>query len=350
MSKDELSKLRFKIKCLEQSLAWEKKQNQQNTAEHEEPVDEYVIGDCTEKDVLSAIKVLAVLKKYNVSSSQNPHVNELITTIRDMAPKPTIKEGLEKEISTCTTQYALAPLLHKSMLNEKVIKLQFQVNFEYEAGQYIYLTRKFDGLTRRYSIGSVRQLDGNIIELNARHVMRGEMTTWLKSLEENSQEEFLISGPKGSSTFKHDIDINTPILMVGVGTGMTPLYAVLREALLVHGHTGHIHMVHSNTMMEHAYYIPQLLELEKTFSNFTYYPCVRDVRNIGSYFDNDTELDRNRVLVGKLDDIVVNNFRNLSGTVIYTCGFSSAMRHFWSRLVRECYAKECNLINDPLWK
>jgi NAD(P)H-flavin reductase len=353
---DELSKLRLKVKCLEQTIAWEKKRRLEveSTKIQTKEEDEMIHG-CSLTDIRTAITVLETIK--SISTSQHPEVDKLLTTVRNYKPKNQESNKLQDEISQCIIRNVPVTLLKKTMLNEKVICLKLQIpddiKFDYQSGQYLYLTRKPDGLTRRYSIGSVKSLDGNIIELNVRHVVKGEMSTWMKELSNDSETystELLISGPCGSSTYRQDIQ-NKNIVMVGVGTGMTPLLAVLRDAICVHGHHGQIQIVHSNTMMEHAYYIKEILEMEKQYPNITYYPCVRDERNIGTFFNqgNMSEL-KHRVLIGKLDDIVANNFRDLSDTIIYTCGFSNAMRTFWSRLIKECNAREENLINDPFWK
>jgi NAD(P)H-flavin reductase/ferredoxin len=110
-------------------------------------------------------------------------------------------------------------------------------SFAYRAGQYLTLFRD-DGLARSYSIAS---LPGEPIELHVRLVPGGRLSGWLAAPEAIGAM-VQIQGPSGECCYIAGRE-DQPMLLVGTGTGLAPLYGILRDAIRA-GHRGPVHLYH----------------------------------------------------------------------------------------------------------
>jgi ferredoxin-NADP reductase len=178
-------------------------------------------------------------------------------------------------------KYLNVTCFQQTQLNKYVIQLKFKKpneSFNYKGGQYIHLTRILDGLTRRYSLSSVPELDGDELIIQIRIVARGRLTNWLfNQVNSSLSDQFQISGPEGNIYYRHNSDaLNVVLLGFGCG-GLSPLYAIVREALLVHkNNTCQFHLFIFNHNMEPAFHVEELRQLQEEYPNFFYYPCVRE--------------------------------------------------------------------------
>lgn len=184
-----------------------------------------------------------------------------------------------------------------------VIKLKPDVALEYNAGQFINLFK--DELTARcYSLASVPALDDELI-IHVRHVPNGLVSGWLFS-ELKSGDDISISEASGECFYVAG-NAQQNILLVATGTGLAPLYGIIRDALK-NGHQGRLRLYHGNNTVESFYLVSALRELAKTHENFSYVACISDGEVPPSYVS------------GMVLDAALADNPNLAGWRIFLCG------------------------------
>lgn len=144
-------------------------------------------------------------------------------------------------------------------LSESVVRLRLQpeTRFEYEAGQYVSL-RRLDGLARSYSLASLPSEPW--LELHLRRMPEGRMSTWAYE-DARPGMSVAIRGPYGTCCYPAD-QSTAPMVLVGVGTGLAPLWGVVRQAL-ASGHTGPITLIRGAVDPEGLYMHEELRELAR---------------------------------------------------------------------------------------
>jgi len=96
--------------------------------------------------------------------------------------------------------------------------------------------------------------------------------------------------------------------LVGVSTGMAPLYGIVRDALN-QNHTGDIHLVAGALDEAGLYLVDELKKNAKEHANFHYHRVVLK----GSPSDPD-------INCMAIDKYLMGSFSKLSGWTAYTCG------------------------------
>lgn len=204
-----------------------------------------------------------------------------------------------------STQTVNAVLTSKKQLTPSVLQLRFTADFDYLPGQYVNLVRH-DGLCRSYSIASVPALDGNV-ELQLRIFPDGKFSQW--ALNDFVVGESLeMQGPFGDC-FYTESDLNQPMLLAGTGTGLAPLYGIVRDALS-RGHSGEIKLFAGAKNAEGLYLVEELMSLSETYPNLSYYPVV---------LEGSGELPAG-CLVGDLNAVVKDRVADTKGYRAYFCG------------------------------
>lgn len=213
-------------------------------------------------------------------------------------------------ISSVTGLQMPVTIVDKKMLNSEVLylKLKCEEEFNFYAGQFINLIR-YDGLTRPYSIASLPS--ESFIELHIRILPSGQMSNWLNS-EAKLGESLYIEGPIGNC-FYSPYKKEQPLLMVGTGTGLAPLYGILRDAL-GQGHQGEIHLFHGALTFKGLYLIKELFLLAEKYTNFYYYPSVLE-----SEMSQLSQLDQG-VKIGAVDKLVFQTIKKMKGWRAFLCG------------------------------
>ena len=166
-----------------------------------------------------------------------------------------------------------AKVIEKCMLNENVIQLKLKVDdgvdFTYFPGQYMTLWAGTE-LKRCYSLASVYSED-DYLEFQIKHVTDGAFSHWVyASLMEG--DTLFIQGPMGDCFYTAD-RFDEPLILVGIGTGQSPLKGIVREALR-QGHKGEIYFYSGVSSVEGLYDQDFFRALEKTHKNFTYKTCA----------------------------------------------------------------------------
>lgn len=201
-----------------------------------------------------------------------------------------------------------ADIVEVTHLTDSVVRLRLQTEqpFIYEAGQYVALQRS-DGLTRSYSLASVP--DEACLELHLRRLPNGQMSTWAYEQARPGMKVSL-RGPYGSCCYVGD-PIDAPILMVAVGTGLAPIWGVVRQAL-ASGHVGPITLIAASVRPAGLYMLDELRELARLHPQLQIRGCV--------LHDGGDGLEE-----GAVDVVAVQHLRasgNIAAHLAYVCGDS----------------------------
>lgn len=190
-----------------------------------------------------------------------------------------------------------AKISHLEPLSSDVVRLLLNCEqpFEFRSGQYITLIRE-DGLARSYSIASLPAEEH--LELHVRCLPSGQMSEWIRK-QARAGDSVRVLGPSGECFYVPGKP-EQPLLLVGTGTGLAPLYGILRDAL-AHGHTGPIHLFHGAVREAGLYLRDELSRLAEENPNVHYNP---------------TTLEGD----GPVDQVVLTRFPQLTGWRAFLCG------------------------------
>ncbi len=220
------------------------------------------------------------------------------------------ENDLEISLTNVSEKYT-AVVQSKTWMNESIVRLRLSCDgFDYIPGQFINLVRPEDGLVRSYSLASMPE-DG-VLELHVKKVPGGTMSTWIcDALEAGEAIDFF--GPAGDCFYVP----GTPdqnLILAGTGTGLAPLYGIIRHALSL-GHSGNIYLFHGSLGVAGLYMLDELRALAVKYSNVSafgtiqYIPCV---------LYGDPPKDGMR---GPIDDLIVQVARgNMSKSRAFLCG------------------------------
>jgi NAD(P)H-flavin reductase len=182
------------------------------------------------------------------------------------------------------------------------VRLALDAPFDYRPGQFVNLVRA-DGLIRSYSVASLPDHEADL-ELHVRHIPGGRMSGWLCGGEALASA-VEVRGPAGDCFYLGDAD--EPLLLIGTGTGLAPLYGIARDAL-ARGHRGEIALYHGGLNEQGLYLRAELAELCARHANFSYLPCV---------LEGEAE---EGMLVGAIDQLTISRHADLARWRIYLCG------------------------------
>lgn len=145
------------------------------------------------------------------------------------------------------------------------VRLRCERRLDYRPGQYVTIIRTPDGLARSYSIASLPE-EGTIA-LHVRKITSGRMSTWLHE-EARPGDPVAVQGPAGDCFYVPG-RAEQPLLLVGTGTGLAPLYGIVRDALRSR-HSGPIRLIHGAVEPSGLYLRRELEELTSRHPHFEY--------------------------------------------------------------------------------
>lgn len=198
-----------------------------------------------------------------------------------------------------------AGVIKKQRLTPDIIRLvlEYQTQFNFFAGQFVNLKRA-DGLTRSYSIANIPQND-NILEFHIRRLPNGQFSSWVHDeLEPGAQ--LTLSEAQGSCHYLSG-RAEQPLMLIGTGSGLAPLYGILADAL-AQDHSGPIHLYHGSRDLNGLYFVEEMRELAAEFDNFHYTSCVS-----GDASESDH-------VKGRAHDIALSSIETLKGWRVFLCG------------------------------
>ncbi|MGJ0510072.1 MAG: FAD-binding oxidoreductase [Methylocystis sp.] len=164
------------------------------------------------------------------------------------------------------TLRAIEPLSHD------VVRLRIETTpFPYRPGQFIELIAD-DDLRRHYSLASHPDEDP-YLELHVRLHPGGRMSRRLMA-EMKPGHRLHVAGPRGTC-FYEGVELDQPLALIGAGTGLAPLYGVLRDALR-RGHRGPIRLYHGARDRKGLYLADELQALAQSRENVEYIAAALD--------------------------------------------------------------------------
>jgi CDP-4-dehydro-6-deoxyglucose reductase len=156
-------------------------------------------------------------------------------------------------------------------LSHDIVRLRIETEtFPYRPGQFLELSAGAD-LKRCYSLASQPD-DDPFLEMHIRLHENGRMSRRLTELAPG--HALHVAGPSGTC-FYEGVDAGQPLVLIGAGTGLAPLYGVLRDALK-RGHRGPIRLYHGARDPAGLYLRDDLEALAARRSHFLYRPVALD--------------------------------------------------------------------------
>lgn len=198
-----------------------------------------------------------------------------------------------------------AKVILKEKLTDKIVRLRLEPlgSFDYRSGQFINLY-KDDHTLRSYSIASVAGQE-NFIELHVQKITDGVVSGWVHD-ELNEGEVVTFSGPLGSCFYL----VGRPeqsLMLIGTGTGLAPLYGIIRAALNA-GHTGEIYLFHGSRSETGLYLVDELRSMAASYPQFHYVPCLSGPDRPAGFTE------------GRANEVAIKQFPDLKGWRVFLCG------------------------------
>lgn len=215
------------------------------------------------------------------------------------------EQDITVELSDAAARQHQARVTSIERLNADIlgIKLKPAQPLVYKAGQFINLYKN-ESTARCYSLASVPALDDELF-LNVRKVPNGRMTGWIfEHLKEG--DEVTISDATGDCFYVPG-NVEQNILLIATGSGLAPLYGIIKDALLK-GHRGKLSLYHGSNDVSGFYLVEALRALALQHPNFSYLPCVSDGVAPAGYAS------------GMVLDIALSEQPKLSGWRVFLCG------------------------------
>lgn len=203
-------------------------------------------------------------------------------------------------------------------LSERVVALHLACpeGFTYFPGQFVNLMRP-DNVVRSYSLASVPGEDDDLI-LHVALMPGGQMSSWVHEVA-RAGDPIQFSGPLGGCFYTPGKPEN-PLLLLGTGTGLAPLYGILRDALR-QGHRGPIHLFHGSPVDAGLYLHDVLATMTEQFPGFSYQGCTLE------------SPERAGVRQGDLGAMALTACGDLKGWGVYLCGNPELVR----LMQRKCF-------------
>lgn len=205
-------------------------------------------------------------------------------------------------------------------LSTDVVKLTVSPRepFGYRPGQFVNLVRPGDGLVRSYSIASAPGWDGATalhdadadsppLEMHVRRLPGGRMSNWIAD-DLSPGDRVDVRGPSGDCFYLPGRP-EQPLLLAGTGTGLAPLWGIVRDAL-GHGHTGPIALYHGAINADGLYMVNELERLAASHENVRYRRCLLEGEPDASA----------GITIGRLDEQLLADFPDLKGWRVFLCG------------------------------
>lgn len=183
------------------------------------------------------------------------------------------------------------------------IRLKPERPLEYKAGQFINLYK--DEMTvRSYSLASVPALEDELF-LNVRKVPGGVVSGWIFEKLETG-DKVTISEASGDCFYVPGNDAQN-ILLIATGSGLAPLYGIVRDALR-QGHRGKLSLYHGSCDKSGFYLVEELTRLAQNHANFSYTRCISEGIAPEGYAP------------GMVLDVALADNPDLAGWRVFLCG------------------------------
>ncbi|VTQ02068.1 ferredoxin--NADP reductase [Sphingobacterium daejeonense] len=180
----------------------------------------------------------------------------------------------------------------------------------YKAGQFLTLAFEFGDreVRRSYSFSSSPFID-EPYEITVKRVDNGEISRLLHHRTEVGAE-IQVMDPQGLFTYEPSENNTNTIFLFGAGVGVTPLYSILKSALVAESNSKVV-LVYSNSSKEQTIFYEELLKWQEK------YP---DRLHIEFIWSNTKNLMKARLNREYIIDLVKAQLNGSTDAVFYTCG------------------------------
>lgn len=201
--------------------------------------------------------------------------------------------------------FVAATVIDKQVLNDDILRLRLRPGSEirYRPGQFVNL-RTGHGHVRSYSIASVPDVDEGL-EFHIRRLPDGQVSGWVHDVLV-SGDALEIQGPAGDCFYVPGRP-DQPLLLIGTGSGLAPLWGIIRDALR-QGHRGPIHLYHGSRRPAGLYLTNELRGLMRDHPNFRYTPCLSGDHVPSGYRS------------GRAAHVALEDHPDLKGWRVFLCG------------------------------
>ena len=224
-------------------------------------------------------------------------------------------ESLEVSLSDLESEKVAAVVAEKQWLNKSVVRVGVKADLEYFSGQYVTLWKDRQ-IPRSYSLASVPTED-QLLQFHIKRYPNGSFSRWAYD-EMQVGDTLEVQGPFGDC-FYVKADASQPIFMAAIGTGLAPLYGIVRDAL-TQGHKGPITMIIGSRYSSQFYLVKELMALTDRFNNFSIefiaMESTHGIFNQGDIY----QISRDRI-------------PNLKGYKVFLCGAAS----FVKKMKKQCF-------------
>ncbi len=211
--------------------------------------------------------------------------------------------GIKSKVVPCRIT-DMTPLAHDVMLMR--VRLPMNENMLFISGQFVEFMLK-DGSRRSYSIANTHTVEGvRALEFHIRHLPGGKFTDKLFNAGFKAGEVMRFEGPQGSFYLR---DSAKPAVFVASGTGFGPIKAMLEFAVKV-GDKRPMTLYWGCRGKRDLYMLDVPHEWEAQLSNFKYIPVLSDAMAEDAWTGR----------TGFVHQAVLDDFADLSGHQVYTCG------------------------------
>lgn len=181
-----------------------------------------------------------------------------------------------------------------------ILRLKQPEGYRYRSGQFLRLYR--EEASRCYSLASLPEEP--FLELHIKKISGGRFSSWL--FERADRGEKVEIGEAEGSCFYLAGEPDRPLLLAGTGTGLAPLYGIVRAALR-QGHRGEIFLYHGAPSPSELYLHEKLQRLAFEHENFHYLGCVLEGEGEG-------------MVRGRLEEVIAERHPELKGWRCHFCG------------------------------
>lgn len=141
--------------------------------------------------------------------------------------------------------------------------------FTFKPGQFVMVKPEINGkrVPRAYSISSAptKAEHENYIDITVRQTEKPLVSKWLN--ERKVGDEVLFKGPYGNFYWDEHKPENSEILLLGAGSGITPLKSIA-EYVLDKNYANKVTLLYSSRIKEDIIFYDELQDFEKKHSNF----------------------------------------------------------------------------------
>lgn len=171
---------------------------------------------------------------------------------------------------TCEAHITALDHLNNGVLRVLARVAETAKDFSCRPGQYLNLINA-EGVSRSYSVANDHARDG-VLEFHIAATQHGLFTRWLFT-QAKVGDALHLRGPAGDCFYVADATQEFPVLLVGTGTGLAPLWGIANQAL-AQGHRGPLTLLQGGTAPERLYYVDELSGLQAAHPNFRYRALV----------------------------------------------------------------------------